>query len=334
MIGGALPSASSVNPVVKPQLKLLALPAARVAMNGAIVTYAVSARGKNACARVFIWNVATDASAVVSGRETCEADNTSTGGGIVGVASAGKRSAWIVNGGSNTEFGDVLYTSSLPSPKAARVASAGGSAAGGDPWSGDFIEDMQGQGEVLLVRSGSLANGRPVREALQVVTPTGLSPPFAGTAPIDDDSLDGGRIAVLRGTNVALYSASRGRIGSIALGNAQPVLRVILTGDRLVVRHADDLAVYDVRSGRRLRSFATTGSPRSLDVDGRVGVFSRLDQIYVVSLATGKTKLLATVRVSEVGEPQLAIGPAGVVYAVRNRIVYYPRSLVEATLRR
>jgi hypothetical protein len=315
-------------------VKLLAGPVAALAMNGAVVTYAVRATSPNQCAKVLVWDVAGGGGAVVSGHETCHAFETSTGGGIVAVASAGKRSAWMVALGGNTEFSDALYTSSVASPRERRVAVAGGSAAGGTPWSGAFISDLQGRGDLILSRSGRLLQGRTVREALRLVTPGSFSAPFAGPAPIDDVSLDAGRIAVLRGTNVTLYSAVGRRLGGVALGGAEPVLRVLLTGDRLVVRRAEDLAVYDIRSHRRLRTFATTGSPQSLGADGNIAAFRRLDEIFVVNLSTGRTKLLTTAHVRDVAEPRVVIGSAGVVYAAGNRITYYPRSSVEAILRR
>src|SRR6266536_3043593 len=86
-----------------------------LAMDGSRVAYDV--QGSPECNKLFVWNVRSGAGALVSGKWTCEADSTSTGGGVTAIAVAGSRIAWIVNLGGNTESNDYLYTASLPKPK-------------------------------------------------------------------------------------------------------------------------------------------------------------------------------------------------------------------------
>src|SRR5437667_4123391 len=90
-----------------------------LAMDGPLVAYDVGARENvNArCNKVVVWNVRTGARKKVSGKKTCDADDTSTGAGVAQLAVAGHRGAWIVNQGGNTESDDYLYTSSSGQPK-------------------------------------------------------------------------------------------------------------------------------------------------------------------------------------------------------------------------
>ncbi|MFN2579441.1 MAG: iron chelate uptake ABC transporter family permease subunit, partial [Pyrinomonadaceae bacterium] len=73
-----------------------------LAMDGPLLAYDVKGTRPDYCNKLFVWNVQTGGGALVSGRDTCEADDSSTGGGVVEVAVAGKRVAWIVNQGGNT----------------------------------------------------------------------------------------------------------------------------------------------------------------------------------------------------------------------------------------
>ena len=61
----------------------------------------------------------TRLAALASGKATCGADSTSTGGGVTQIAVAGKRVAWIVNQGGNTESSDSLYTADAARPERA-----------------------------------------------------------------------------------------------------------------------------------------------------------------------------------------------------------------------
>src|SRR5205809_2847361 len=77
-----------------------------IGMDGPLLAYDV---GGPSCNKLFAWNVRTGAGALVSGKRTCAADSTSTGGGVTEIAVAGLRVAWIVNLGGNTESDDYLY---------------------------------------------------------------------------------------------------------------------------------------------------------------------------------------------------------------------------------
>src|SRR3954452_3538385 len=87
-----------------------------LAMDGPRVAYAVEGSGSG-CTKVVVWNVVTGSAALASGPATCDADSTSTGGGVTQIAIAGTRLAWVVNQGGNTESSDSLYTATLGGPK-------------------------------------------------------------------------------------------------------------------------------------------------------------------------------------------------------------------------
>src|SRR5207244_6499597 len=60
-----------------------------LAMDGNRVAYDV--QGSPGCNKLFVWNVRSGAGALVSGKQTCEADSTRTGGGVTAIAVGGGR---------------------------------------------------------------------------------------------------------------------------------------------------------------------------------------------------------------------------------------------------
>jgi hypothetical protein len=123
-----------------------------LAMDGPRVVYAV--RGGATCTKVFAWNVHTQAGAVVSGRGTCGADSTSTGGGVTQIAVAGTRFAWIVNEGGNIESSDDLYTASLPAPHERRVATAFRTGDVDGTLTGTWLSGLVGGGDRICAEPG------------------------------------------------------------------------------------------------------------------------------------------------------------------------------------
>src|SRR5207302_1811305 len=81
-----------------------------------VVAYDLGARYAPGCNAVYTWNVNTNGGSIVSGKGTCGADESSTGGGVTEIGVAGTRLAWIVNEGGNTESDDDLFTATLPRP--------------------------------------------------------------------------------------------------------------------------------------------------------------------------------------------------------------------------
>src|SRR3954466_4484415 len=81
----------------------------------------VASSSPGGCDPVVAWNVLTGSQVEVSGDATCGEGGTSTGGGVGLVAVAGRRLAWIVNQGGNTESSDEVFSASLPHPSERRL---------------------------------------------------------------------------------------------------------------------------------------------------------------------------------------------------------------------
>ena len=98
----------------------------------------------------------------MSGKRTYQADTTSTGYGVRELAIAGKRVAWIINQGGNSESDDYLCASSVVKPKERDL----GQAMRSGPYSsspGDWISGLVGSGSVIAVNRWP-----PRRRALSV----------------------------------------------------------------------------------------------------------------------------------------------------------------------
>src|SRR5215471_7154316 len=120
--------------------------------------------------KVLVWNLRTNATTKVSGKRTAGADDTGTGSGVVGLAIAGSRVAWMFNQGGNTEGDDYVYTSSVAKPKEQHVASAmrtGDNCAGRSDSScaGKWLGGVVGSGNLIALNrwttdaQGSITSG-------------------------------------------------------------------------------------------------------------------------------------------------------------------------------
>ena len=143
-----------------------------LAMDGSRVAYDVAGyySSRTRCNEVYVWNVARNVTRRVSGRQTCGADNSSTGAGVRELALAGGRVAWIVNQGGNSESGDHLYVSSVAGAHERVLASAfrTGSVAG--ILTGNWLGGLVGSGSFLGVDHWATdTNGAVTRARLQRV---------------------------------------------------------------------------------------------------------------------------------------------------------------------
>ena len=306
--------------------KLASGPIRAVAMDGARVAYDVAnPRGSGHGNKVLVWNLLTGKVVKVSGKRTDQADTTSTGYGVRELAISGKRVAWIVNLGGNTESGDYLCVSSTASPKEWNVAEA--TRRGPYPDSpGPWISGLVGSEGLLAVNrwtaddQGTVTDGR-----LALIGTRGLQRIAVGEQTLLAASADVGRIAVLRsGGTVGVYAMS----GKLLLNVVPTSPRdVALRGKYLVVQtKARKLEVYDSRTGALLKTLAVRGpanvAPQNLDVEGSLAVYTVWPDVRVVHLASRKDRVIGQLRTFLPADRVFAqIEPAGVVYAgnVRNR---------------
>jgi hypothetical protein len=303
-----------------------------IGMDGPLVAYDLSSRYDPGCNKLYVWNVNTNGGSVVSGDGTCEADDSSTGAGVIEIAVAGKQVAWIANEGGNTESDDYLYTATLPKPKEKELLSAfrEGDVDQGD-FDGDWIRGLVGDGGVLAVGSFTTDGEKVSRQKLRRISGTALRVVATGGNALTPAAAGAAGIVVIRERTVGLYSPG-GRLLRTFLVDAGDAA---LTGSRLVLQSKKGLQVFDTKSGRLMETRRVSGVPPSdLDAEGDVAVYAVAQRISAIRLSTGKSAVLAVAPGELVG---LEVEPAGVVYAYNTRkgghLVLKPMAQVMAALR-
>lgn len=295
-----------------------------LAMDGSRIAYDVAGQyGSGArCNEVYVWNPARRGTTRVSGRQTCGADNSSTGAGVRELALAGGRVAWIVNQGGNSESGDHLYVSSVAGPHERVVASAFRTGSVDGILTGNWLGGLVGGGAFLAVDHWATnASGEVTTSRLQRVAAR-LENLAEGAGTRVARSTDSRQVAVLRDDGVVALYSSRGAL----LRTVSPHLaaEIAVRGDYLAVLTNDDtLEVYNSHSGRHLRRWRVAHGARSLDVSNGIatyaaplpgGGYSRV--VHVRWLKSGRDRVLTTTPPALIG---VQLEPAGLAYAF-NRI--------------
>ena len=312
-------SAASAGSAVQ-RTKVAAGPIEALAMDGSRVAFDVQGNLPRRCNRVYVWNVRTGATTLVSGKGTCGADNSSTGAGVRELAVAGSRVAWIANVGGNSESDDYLYAASVPNPRERRLGFARRSGEVGGLLGGNWLGGLVGGGSFLGVDGWETnAQGQVVSANLRSIG-SGLRTIASGTDTLYAASTDGKEIAVRGlGNAVRLYATSGRLLRTVSTLRAPSA--VALRGDYLaVLTRARTLEVYNAHSGRRLHSWRVAPSARWLDLSSGYAVYAATLHsggstrvIHFLRLATGRDRVVATTP-AELGGVQLE--PAGLVYAV------------------
>ncbi len=264
-----------------------------VAMDGTRLAYAV--RGDNgSCTKVFVTNVKTGSSAVISGRGTCGADSTSTGGGVTAIAVAGTRIAWLVNEGGNTESSDYLYTSSLPGWKERRVANVLRTGNVDGTLTGGWLGDLVGGGDrIALNQFTTDASGTVATAALRRLD-VGLATIAVGKTTLRATSLDQHRIAVIRpDQKVALYDSDSGHL--LLTMSPSSVREVALRQDYVVVlTRTRTIEIFNARTGAPVRTLPVAPGASKLDVHSGIAVYAVGRAVHALRLADGRDAVLAT----------------------------------------
>jgi hypothetical protein len=318
-------SAAGTTATQSKQVKHLTQPVAALAVDGANVAYNLSARdaaSKHAINKVLVWNVRTGKTVTVSGKKTAVADDTSTGEGVLQLAIAGSRVAWLVNEGGNLEASDFLFTSSVTQPKERQVASAlrngDGGCSGRDPTgcTGAWLGGLVGSGNTIAVNRWTTdSTGHIGSGGLYSVNGTQLKTVATGTSTLQAVSSDAGREAVLHSDgSVAVYSKSGAVLMTLPPASAN---EAALGGKNLVaVTRTRQLQVYDVSSGSLEKTLPTHGTGlHNLDLQGNIAIYTTGPRVRAVNLSSGKTS--AVVALGKHNEILFArISSAGVAYAV------------------
>jgi hypothetical protein len=282
-----------------------------LAMDGPRVGYAV--RGGASCTKVFVWNVRTQGGALVSGRGTCGADSTSTGGGVTEIAVAGTRLAWIVNQGGNTESSDMLYTASLPAPHEQQVATTFRTGNVDGTLSGSWLRWLVGSADrIALNQFTTDASGSISTAALQRLNASSVRTIAAGRTTLRAVSLDQHRVAVLRpDQKVALYDIDSGRLLlTVAPTSAREV--ALRKDYAVVLTRMKTVEIFNARTGAPVRTLAVAAGASKLDVYAGVAAYSVGRVVHLLRLSDGKDAVLAS---APRAIADLEIEAPGIVYA-------------------
>lgn len=284
-----------------------------LAMDGSRIAYDVAGSygSKTRCNVVYVWNVARAAATRVSSRQTCDADNTSTGAGVRELALAGGRVAWIVNQGGNSESADHLYVSPVSRPSERVIATAFRTGDVSGVLTGNWLGGLVGGGSFLAVDHWATDSSGAVTIARLRRVEARLTDLAEGAGTMTARSTDGRQIAVLRADGtVGLYSTEGSQLRSVRPSSAA---EVALRGDFLVVlTKARTLEVFNSHSGRKLHTWRVAAGAAKLDVASGLAAYAAGSRVHVVRLARGKS-VYAVRGTAPVSAVQLE--PAGLAYA-------------------
>lgn len=317
-----------------------------LAFEGSRVVYGVQPLGITSQS-VHLWNVLSGHGSVVHRR-----------GGGAAFAVANNRIAWIARGGSPSETDEYLLTTPLPRLHLRQAAFALRSdyELQPPPEQGDWLSGLVGSGNVIAVSSWTTSTGNAMSNGrLNLVGTRALKPIVSGPGAIVAESLDAGRIAVVRSMSLwpshyrlsggpgsaAVYSTSGKLLVQVDRGTAK---EAALSANTLaVLTTTNRIELYNAKSGAFLRSWPVPLRAAHLDLQGGIAVYSVFGvyagprALHVLQVKTGKDVILARgVAPYPYGQGDDAqINPLGVVYAVnkwpgtlRTHIVFVPMARV------
>jgi hypothetical protein len=287
LVGGLLGAACGASTLASPTLtpgsptalhgkvKRLPAPAVALAIDGSRVAYSVG--------NVFVWNAR-------AGKTTKVSSVLGDKGGVIELAVAGPRLAWLTNAFGNSESDDYLFTNSVLRPKErlvaqeVRVGEVCG--AGGDNRSlpsrcaGKWLGGVVGAGNRILVNRWKTTKAAGITDAgLFVLNGTHFRRIAGGAGTIEAVAADPKRVAVLHpDRTIAVYSTTGRQVSKVT--PSAPAEQVDLSGRNLVVLESHGkLALYDSRSGSLEKTFTLRGDPdqlsgRALAVQGNIAVYA------------------------------------------------------------
>ena len=288
----ALGSSAAARPAPPPKVKTRTVPGRieALAMDGSRIAYDVAGSygSKTRCNAVYVWNVARSAATRVSSRQTCDADNTSTGAGVRELALGGGRAAWIVNLGGNSESGDHLYVSDVSRPHERVVATAFRTGDVGGILTGNWLGGLVGAGSFLALDHWATDSSGNITTAKLRRIRTRLVDLAEGAGTMTARSTDGRQVAVLHSDEtVGLYSTHGALLRTVRPNSA---VDVALRGDfLLVLTKSGTVDVFNSHSGRKLRTWRVAAGAARLDVAAGLAAYAAGSHVHVVRLATGKS---------------------------------------------
>lgn len=320
-----------------------------LAFEGSRVVYGVQPLGITSQS-VHLWNVVSGRSSVVHRR-----------GGGAAFAVANNRIAWIARAGSPSETDEYLLTTPLPRLHLRQVAfTLRSDDHEAQLESGNWLSGLVGSGNVIAVSSwttdarSNMSNGR-----LSLVGTRALKPIVSGPGAIVAESVDAGRIAVVRSMalwpshyrlsggagSVAVYSTSGKPLVTVNRGTAK---EAALSGNTLaVLTTTNKIEFYNAKTGAFVRSWPVAQRAAHLDVQSVIAIYSVYGKyagprtLHALELKTGKDVVLgrgaAPYPYTQGDDAQ--INRLGVVYVVnrwpgtpRGHIVFVPMARVLAAV--
>jgi hypothetical protein len=302
---------------------------------------ALGVNNHTACGSILVWEP-THGGAVSFRSLVCDGDcGRFCGRGSV--ALAGTRAAWLETAGGNT-FESYLATATLG--RRAPVGLGVGDLPDGD--SGTDVLAPVGDGRLLAftleVRCGDPDSGGdppcpPGREAGDVVAATIWRSARRGRCPADTDyraghcarvakangeltvlAVEAGRIAARTDHGVRLLTSRGGRLQDFAVTKPSAAA---LSANRLAVRVADAVEIYDTRDGQLVSSLPAENNVKLEDLDHGVLVTTSGRDVTLRRLSNGRA---TTIHTGGIAHAQLE-GP-GLFVAAARRVTFTPMSSV------
>jgi hypothetical protein len=247
----------------------------------------------------------------------------------------------MVNEGGNLEGDDYLFESSVTKPKERQVASeirTGDNCPGRSSYcAGRWLGGLAGSGSLIASNrwttddSGAVTDGE-----LDVLDGTKLRQIATGSGTLEAESVDAGRVVVLRSDGtVGMYSSSGTLLRTVAPPPSPT--SVALSGHNLVVlTKSRTLELYYAPSGSPAKSFSLRAgqTPRNLDVQGEIAIYTAGGSVRALNLGSGKDRVIGSLR----GSVAFArISSAGVVYSTgrlrsKGKLVFLPFAKVAAAV--
>jgi len=276
-------------------LTLRAAPAL-VRADGDLVAAAVPGDRKGHCAQIVLWRLGHSPVTITT---IVQCDNDGVGlDSVDELALGGRTVAWQeTNGGNNLELSISKATLTHPKEQEVSYVENGGGAAG-DP-AGDWTGALVGHGSLLAYgswkecdRAGGdyarpCAPGRPDLYAQRLLRVGGRVVLFGPDA-IFPIWTDGHAILVRHLDHTLVLVDSGGRV--LWRHSAVPgLVGAVFQGSQLVTLTRTALAVWDLRRGSVVRSFALAPGKRVLeDVDGGVAVIGSHGTTHLIRLYDGR----------------------------------------------
>ncbi len=319
-----------------------------LAFEGPNVVYGVQPLGISSQS-VHRWNVLSGQASVLHSR-----------GGGAAFALANSRTAWIARAGSPSETDEYLITTPLPRLHLRQVAFAMRSDYDSQPppEQGDWLSGLAGSGNVIAVSRWTTDTGTAIRNArLSLVGPRGLKTIVSGPGAIVVETVNEGRIAVVRSLalwpshyrlsggagSVAVYSSSGRLLVQLNRGTAK---EAALNANTLaVLTTTNRIELYNAKRGAFVRSWPVPPRAAHLDVQGGIAIYSVYGEyagpraLHALQLKTGKDVVLGrgVAPYADTQGDDAQIDSLGVVYAVnkwpatpRTHIVFMPMTRVLA----